>query len=139
MANGEESWTRLVSSPSLKHSLLLLNTSRCAKTPSKKNSVHSNTEAAIVTQVCRMLVKVRLWASLVCRFSSLENFESNEMFYCHIICVRFQKTTTFKKAKFSCSGTRLYLWKPFTITYFGVKFCHVLCLINSSSRTGNLL
>ena len=54
----EKSWTEEIISQSLNDSLIFVNTSRCAPTPSKKTSIYSNTEAAIVCHVCNLLIKV---------------------------------------------------------------------------------
>ena len=51
-------WMSQVISADIKNSLLLLNTEACGYSPTKKMTIHSNTEARLVCLVCKSLLKV---------------------------------------------------------------------------------
>lgn len=56
--SSSSAWLERVISGSLSDSLMLLNTAACGYTPTKKTSIHSNTEARLVHDVCQALIKV---------------------------------------------------------------------------------
>ena len=51
-------WMSQVISTDIKSSLLLLNTEACGYSPTKKMTIHSNTEARLVCLVCKSLLQV---------------------------------------------------------------------------------
>ena len=51
-------WMSQVISTDIKKSLLLLNTEACGYSPTKKMTIHSNTEARLVCLVCKSLLQV---------------------------------------------------------------------------------
>ena len=51
-------WMSQVISTDIKNSLLLMNTEACGYSPTKKMTIHSNTEARLVCLVCKSLLQV---------------------------------------------------------------------------------